>query len=76
MAAPVGAAEVDGLADGVTETVGLGTADGVALVARAVGVGVAGALVRAGALPRDGRGAGALLWLPCAGPSRFGGWTG
>jgi hypothetical protein len=74
VAVPVGVvAEAEAVADGVTDTVGLGTADGVLLTGEVLGVGVAGALLRAGELLRDG--AGELVWLPCAGPSRLGGWT-
>lgn len=57
MAVPVGAvAEAEALADGVTDAVGLGTADGLALADEVPGVGVAGALLRAGELLWEGAG--------------------
>ena len=59
VAVPVGAAVAEAEADGVTETVGLGTAVGVLLADVALGVGEAelGLLVRAGELLWAGAGA-------------------
>lgn len=74
MAGPAGVV-AEAVADGVTEIVGLGTADGVALADEVLGAGVPGLVGWAGELLRDGAGAGALECLPCAGPSRLGGRT-